>query len=143
MCGLTGKVSLVIGHSFRRSGPEVLTPAADDGAPLLDLCGQRQHIPRLAPGVPMLRPAFLRICVPALALVVSGCNCGERDLKRTLGELGVVWRDAAGERVINRDAVYDFGNALVGERKPLTMTVLNIGVGKLTLTTLEQTEGAE
>lgn len=54
-----------------------------------------------------------------------------------------VWRDANGERVINRDAIYDFGPALGGERKPLTMTVINSGVGKLTLTTLEQTEGAE
>ena len=53
------------------------------------------------------------------------------------------WCDANGERVINRDALYDFGPALVGERKALTMTVLNSGVGKLTLTTLEQTEGAE
>ena len=33
--------------------------------------------------------------------------------------------------------------ALVGERKALTMTVQNNGVGKLSLTTLEPTEGAE
>jgi hypothetical protein len=41
----------------------------------------------------------------------------------------VVWRNAQGDRVINRDALYDFGAALVGERKTLTMTVRNVGVG--------------
>lgn len=79
----------------------------------------------------------------AVALALSGCDCGKGGVNRTLGELGVVWRDANGERVINRDALYDFGPALVGEKKPMTMTVLNSGVGKLTLTTLEQTEGVE
>ena len=87
----------------------------------------------------------LRSSLAALTLVlaVSGCDCGKGAVKTTLGDLGIVWRDAAGERVVNRDAIYDFGNALVGERKPLTLTVLNNGVGRLTVTTLEHTEGAE
>ncbi len=86
-----------------------------------------------------------RAALAALAAVfsVSGCDCGKGNVNRTLGELGVVWRDANGERVINRDALYDFGPAIVSERKLLTLTVLNSGVGKLTLTTLEHTEGVE
>jgi hypothetical protein len=92
----------------------------------------------------MLRSSSVRVFAAlALASSMLGCDCGKGTVNRTLGELGVVWRDAAGERVINRDAVYDFGPALVGQRKPMTMTVLNNGVGKLTVTTLEQTEGAE
>ena len=89
----------------------------------------------------MLRSASF--CFVAVALVLTGCDCGKGNLNRSLGDLGIVWRDAEGTRVINRDAVYDFGPALVGERKPMTLTVLNSGVGKLTLTTLEQTDGAE
>ena len=85
----------------------------------------------------------LVIGLSAIALVSSGCDCGKGNVKGTLGDLGIVWRDAAGERVVNRDAIYDFGNALVGERKPLTMTVVNNGSGRLTLTSLEHTEGAE
>lgn len=78
----------------------------------------------------------------ALSLAVSGCDCrGGNGVNRNLGEVSVVWRDADGNRVLNRDATYDFGNALVGERKPLTMTVRNVGAGKLTLSTLERTDG--
>ncbi|MDP3158235.1 MAG: VWA domain-containing protein [Archangium sp.] len=93
----------------------------------------------------MLRLPSVRVALAALTLVVSvsGCDCGKVIVDGTVGDLGVIWRDGAGERVISRDAVYDFGAALVGERKPLTMTVQNNGVGKLTVTTLEQTEGAE
>ncbi len=83
------------------------------------------------------------LAVLTLVLAVSGCDCGKGDVKTTLGDLGIVWRDANGERVVNRDAIYDFGNALVGERKPMTLTVLNSGVGRLNVTTLEYTEGAE
>ena len=38
----------------------------------------------------------------AIALVSSGCDCGKGNVKGTLGDLGIVWRDAAGERVVNR-----------------------------------------
>jgi hypothetical protein len=78
----------------------------------------------------------------ALALTVSGCNCRDGGgVNRSLGELNVIWRDAQGARIESRDAVYDFGNALVGEKKSLTMTVKNTGSGKMTLTKLERTGG--
>ncbi|MEW5743544.1 MAG: choice-of-anchor D domain-containing protein [Myxococcota bacterium] len=84
------------------------------------------------------------LALSILVSVASGCGCGDRaGVQRNLGEVGVVWRDAQGERVISRDAIYDFGAALVGEKKTLTMTVRNVGVGKLSLLTLERTEGAE
>src|SRR5690349_16580317 len=93
----------------------------------------------------MSASSSVRVGLAALTLVlsVSGCDCRGGTVDRAFGDLGVIWRDASGERVISRDAIYDFGNALVGERKPLTMTVQNNGTGKLTVTTLEQTEGAE
>lgn len=84
------------------------------------------------------------LALSLLVLTASGCGCGGGPgVQRNLGEVGVVWRDAQGERVISRDALYDFGAALVGERKTLTMTVRNVGVGKLTLLSLERTDGAE
>ena len=95
----------------------------------------------------MVRSTPLRrgaLPLSVLALAISGCKCdGGAGVSRNLGELGVVWRDAQGERVISRDAIYDFGAALVGEKKSLTMTVRNMGVGKLSLLTLERTAGAE
>jgi hypothetical protein len=79
----------------------------------------------------------------ALALTVAGCDCGRQGIGSNFGEIVVIWRDAAGERQANRDATYDFGNALVGERKTLTMTLRNQGAGRLTLTGLERVEGDE
>lgn len=77
------------------------------------------------------------------ASIISGCRCTDPNLGRTNGEVVVIWRDANGERLTNRDAIYDFGLALVGERKELTMTVRNVGAGKLGLSKLERSEGDE
>lgn len=79
----------------------------------------------------------------AFALAASGCNCTGNQIGRANGEVVVIWRNEAGERLTNRDATYDFGKALVGETKTLTMTIKNVGVGKLTLGKLERTEGDE
>ena len=81
--------------------------------------------------------------VLSAVLAASGCNCGGPNLGRNNGEIVVIWRDATGERITNRDATYDFGHALVGERKALTMTLRNTGSAKLTLSKLELTEGDE
>jgi len=92
----------------------------------------------------MKRSTFARgaLFSSVLALAISGCDCrGGNGVTRNLGELGVVWRNAQGERIISRDAVYDFGKALVGERKTLTMTVRNSGAGRLSLIKLERTDG--
>jgi hypothetical protein len=79
----------------------------------------------------------------AIALAASGCNCNGNQIGRSNGEIVVIWRNAAGERITSRDATYDFGKALVGETKTLTMTVRNTGAGKLSLAKLERTEGDE
>ncbi len=74
----------------------------------------------------------------ALALAVSGCDCrGGSGTKSSFGELGVIWRDAEGNRIVNRDALYDFGRGLVGQRIPLTMTARNTGAANLRLSALE------
>ncbi len=76
------------------------------------------------------------------ALIASGCDCkGSSNISRSNGEIGVVWYDADGNRLVNRDALFDFGYALVGDKKPMTMTVRNTGAGKLTLTKLELASG--
>lgn len=77
----------------------------------------------------------------ATVLAVSGCRCEGNNLGRTNGEIVVIWRDAAGERITNRDATYDFGLALVGERKTKTLTLRNQGAAALTLKGLEVIEG--
>lgn len=76
-----------------------------------------------------------------VVLAASGCDCGGPGIGRSDGEIVVIWRDAVGDRITNRDATYDFGLALVGERKSQTMTLKNAGSAKLTLTKLELSEG--
>lgn len=78
-----------------------------------------------------------------LSLLSAGCDCRSQAVNRNLGEIGVIWRDADNNRITSRDALYDFGQALVGERKDLSLTVRNTGAGRLTLAKLEQTDGDE
>lgn len=79
----------------------------------------------------------------AVAASVSGCKCDSRGLGTTYGEIQVIWRDANNERVLNRDGTYDFGTALVGERKPMVMTLRNGGSARLKLAKLELVDGDE
>lgn len=90
-----------------------------------------------------LRPVAPRaLFLGVLALSVAGCDCrGGGSLSKSNGEIGVVWKDADGNRLVNRDAIYDFGYALVGDKKPMTMSVRNTGAGVLTLSKLELTSG--
>lgn len=83
------------------------------------------------------------LALSAFVLAASGCRCDGQNIGRTNGEIVVIWRDPVGERITNRDATYDFGHALVGERKTLTMTLRNTGSAKLTLSKLELSEGDE
>lgn len=83
------------------------------------------------------------VCLAFLALSISGCRCGDGPLGSNFGEIGVIWRNANGERITSRDATYDFGLALVGERKPMTLTLRNSGGVRLTLSALEVEEGDE
>ena len=83
------------------------------------------------------------LALSAFALVASGCNCNTTNIGRSNGEIVVIWRNPAGERITNRDAIYDFGLALVGERKTQTMTLRNTGSARLSLAKLELSEGDE
>ncbi len=75
-------------------------------------------------------------------MTLSACTCRDgNNLGSNFGEIGVVWRNESGEQLINRDATYDFGQAISGDTKRLTMTVRNTGTGKLTLASLELLEG--
>ncbi|MFZ5439279.1 MAG: choice-of-anchor D domain-containing protein [Myxococcota bacterium] len=92
----------------------------------------------------MRHPSFVArsaIALLSLVLAASGCDCKGGNIDRKYGEIVVIWRDEAGQRITNRDATYDFGLALVGERKTLTMTVRNNGANKLSLSKLERTDG--
>ena len=83
------------------------------------------------------------LALSAFVLAASGCRCDGQNIKSSNGEIVVIWRDAVGDRITNRDATYDFGLALVGQRKNLTMTLRNTGAAKLTLSKLELSEGDE
>ena len=76
-------------------------------------------------------------------LLINGCQCDGQGTGRRYGDIQVIWRDAEGNRITNRDATYDFGLALVGERKPMAMTLRNNGANTLTLATLVVEEGDE
>ncbi len=72
----------------------------------------------------------------------AACTCRPNpSLGSNFGEIGVVWRDESGAQIINRDATYDFGSALSGDTKTLTMTVRKTGTSALTLSKLVFVEG--
>lgn len=74
--------------------------------------------------------------------VFSACDCGRSgSVTSTYGEIGIVWTDEGVEQT-NRDATYNFGTAIMGERVPKQMIVKNLSSGPLTLQTLERTEGS-
>lgn len=77
----------------------------------------------------------------AAALAMSGCNCKGSQVGTARGEIAVIWRDADGNRMVNRDATYDFGHALVGQQVPKSMLVRNTGAARLTLSKLELASG--
>jgi hypothetical protein len=79
----------------------------------------------------------------AVLASVSGCDCRGQSVKQSLGELGIIWRDAENNRQTNRDATYDFGLVLDGQGTEMSLTVRNSGAGKLTLMRLEKTQGDE
>lgn len=91
------------------------------------------------------RSSFARctLAFGAILLAGSGCRCDGSKFGRTNGEIVVIWRDATGARITSRDATYDFGLALVGERKALKLGLRNVGAASLTLKRLEATNGDE
>ncbi len=75
-------------------------------------------------------------------LSLAACDCGRKPgLSQSYAELGVVWTDN-GLEVVNRDARYDFGSALMGDRVAKKLVIRNLGSGPLTLVSLEKVEGS-
>lgn len=84
------------------------------------------------------------------AVSVAGCRCDKGTLGTNYGEVSIIWRDAEGNRITSRDATLDFGVGLVGDEKtvlanasPAVLTVKNVGSNRLTITSLDVTEGDE
>jgi hypothetical protein len=73
----------------------------------------------------------------------DGCRRGSNGVKASPGELAIVWQDANFARMVDRDAKYDFGYALVGETRQAVIVAKNVGTGPLTLTALARIEGDE
>ena len=87
------------------------------------------------------RPTLL-ISLFAVAAVLGGCDCRGKGIGSNLADLGVVWRDTDGSERVDRDALYDFGTAFVGDNIPKKMIIRNTGVGELKLVTLQRVDGA-
>ena len=84
------------------------------------------------------------------AVSVAGCRRDKGTLGTNYGEVSIIWRDAEGNRITSRDATLDFGVGLVGDERtvlanasPAVLTVKNVGSNRLTITSLDVTEGDE
>lgn len=90
----------------------------------------------------MQTKSLLVVAVMGTALLgCDGCTKRNNGLISSLGELAIVWQDANNTQVVDRDAKYDFGFALVGATAQTVVVAKNVGTGSLTLTALAQTEG--
>lgn len=93
----------------------------------------------------MSRPArrlSFAVALLSLAAAISGCTCKGSKTSTSYADLGVVWKDGSGSEVVNRDAVYDFGTAFVGEKVPKQLIIRNAGAATLHLAKLERVDGA-
>lgn len=88
------------------------------------------------------RQSILSALFFVAAVSGAGCNCKGQSVGTSYGDLGVVWKDATGVELVNRDAVYDFGTAFAGEKVPKKLVIRNSGKGPLTLVSLEKVDGA-
>src|SRR5688500_15001712 len=87
------------------------------------------------------RPIIFKLLV-FVALSISGCDCSRKGgLQQSFAEIGVVWTNDQGVELTNREAVYDFGAARMGERVGRQLVVRNLGGGPLTLVSLERLDG--
>ena len=86
--------------------------------------------------------ALLVLCAAAFA-ACDGCNSRRPGLQSSVGELALVWQGPNFGRMVDRDATYDFGYALVGETRQAVIVAKNVGTGPLTLTALARIEGDE
>lgn len=80
-----------------------------------------------------MHPTSLRRSALSLVLMtvsVVGCDCVTPSLRSNPGELAVLVSTSDGESA-RHEATFDFGVVIVDERRPLTMTLANVGSGPL------------
>ncbi|MBI3184460.1 MAG: choice-of-anchor D domain-containing protein [Myxococcales bacterium] len=86
---------------------------------------------------------IMRASFALAAFSLFGCECGRKSgLSSSYAEIGVVWTDENGAEWADRDATYDFGAALMGDKVVRKLVIRNLGSGPLTLESLERTEGS-
>ncbi|MER2560615.1 MAG: choice-of-anchor D domain-containing protein [Myxococcaceae bacterium] len=85
--------------------------------------------------------ALLLLTVAAFS-ACEGCRKGN-NVKASAGELAIVWQGENFARMVDRDAKYDFGYALVGESRQAVIVAKNVGTGPLTLTAIARIDGDE
>jgi hypothetical protein len=74
--------------------------------------------------------------------VLAGCDCTRgAGIRASPGELALVWQDALGNQNVDRNAFYDFGFALVGDRRQAVIVAKNVGSGRLEVSTLDTESG--
>lgn len=76
-----------------------------------------------------------------VTIAAAGCQCKGPNTETRLGELVVVWTNESGAVVENRDALYDFGQAIIGQTRQQTLVVKNTGQRSLSLVNLAHQSG--
>jgi hypothetical protein len=84
----------------------------------------------------------LLLFASVLAVVVQGCRCDDPDTGRRPGEVRIFYTDATGTQVSGEDAVYDFGTISMGKTEVKKLTVQNVGLGSLTVSTFAKVSGS-
>src|SRR5438128_2624904 len=81
----------------------------------------------------------MRLLLCSLILTAAACRCGP-SVGQAKGELALDWSDR-GQKQTDRDAHYDFGRVTTGTTGRVSVTVRNLGLGGLELTSLDKTSG--
>ncbi len=90
----------------------------------------------------MVSNALVRLgTVLGLLALFGGCDCSGSGTRSKLAVLNVEWFDAQGNQQRDRNAIYDFGTALIGQRRELTLVARNDGEALMTLSVIEPVSG--
>ncbi len=89
----------------------------------------------------MPRSSPLLLAAVCTALFAGGCQCVGPSTQSRLAVINAEWEDQNGERQISREATYDFGSALIGQRKEKLLVLRNDGVATLRVSSFEHVRG--
>src|SRR4051794_8733806 len=83
----------------------------------------------------------LRIVIAVGTLAFAGCKCrSDGPNQVSNGEVGIVY-DQGGTSITGHDATLDFGKVGMGQTRPMTITIKNLGTGPLDLVGVEKDSG--